>query len=106
MPRETVFSCDRPYTDESAAQSVVGVNWGGEMDGYVQVSTALFNDDGKYVGIDVETGEMVVRQATGDEALRRELWSQGFYVNLDRAGINKLIRHLRTARDKAFGRDE
>lgn len=30
----------------------------------------------------------------------------GFYVDLDRRGINKLIRHLRRARDQAFGRDE
>jgi len=31
---------------------------------------------------------------------------QGFYVWLDRKGINDLIRNLRRARDQAFGRDE
>lgn len=31
----------------------------------------------------------------------KDLW-----VSLDRAGINDLIRHLRRARDAAFGRDE
>lgn len=30
----------------------------------------------------------------------------GWFCDLDRAGINHLIRILRTARDKAFGRDE
>lgn len=30
----------------------------------------------------------------------------GYYVSLDRAGLNKLIRNLRRARDQAFGRDE
>lgn len=30
----------------------------------------------------------------------------GLWMNLDRAGINNLIRSLREARDKAFGRDE
>lgn len=29
----------------------------------------------------------------------------GFFVNLDRAGINNLIRTLRKARDAAFGAD-
>lgn len=30
----------------------------------------------------------------------------GWHVDLDRAGINDLIRVLRRARDQAFGRDE
>lgn len=30
----------------------------------------------------------------------------GFYVTVDRRGINDLIRHLRRARDQAYGRDE
>lgn len=34
------------------------------------------------------------------------LASYGFHVQLDRDGINSLMRHLRRARDQAFGRDE
>lgn len=30
----------------------------------------------------------------------------GWFMSLDRRGINDLIRHLRKARDQAFGRDE
>lgn len=30
----------------------------------------------------------------------------GYHVWLDRRGVNDLIRHLRRARDQAFGRDE
>ena len=30
----------------------------------------------------------------------------GWFVQLDRAGINRAIRLLRQARDQAFGRDE
>lgn len=30
----------------------------------------------------------------------------GWFVQLDRAGINNLIRNLRKARDEAYGRDE
>lgn len=29
----------------------------------------------------------------------------GWYVTLDRDGINRLVRHLRRARDQAFGAD-
>jgi hypothetical protein len=32
--------------------------------------------------------------------------SGGWFVQLDRAGINHLIRSLRKARDQSFGRDE
>lgn len=31
--------------------------------------------------------------------------SNGWFVNLDRSGINRLIRTLRKARDQAFGAD-
>jgi hypothetical protein len=32
--------------------------------------------------------------------------SNGWFVDLDRAGLNRLIRTLRKARDDAYGRDE
>jgi hypothetical protein len=44
------------------------------------------------------------RWATEDEP--EPHFTDGMYVDLDRAGINKLIRNLRRARDQAFGRDE
>lgn len=31
---------------------------------------------------------------------------EGWYVDLDRRAINDLIKHLRRARDRAYGRDE
>jgi hypothetical protein len=34
------------------------------------------------------------------------LGAEGWFVSLDRRKINDLIRHLRRARDQAFGRDE
>lgn len=34
-----------------------------------------------------------------------ESGARGWYVTLDRDQINRIIRHLRTARDAAFGRD-
>jgi hypothetical protein len=101
MPKELIFGSDLPYTEVSSAHSVIGVHWGNEMDDYLQVSTQLVNDDGKYAD-----GYGAVHVAEGAEAERRHLWGQGFYVNLDRKGVNALIRHLRRARDQAFGRDE
>jgi elongation factor P hydroxylase len=46
------------------------------------------------------------RTADGEAAVMRKVWADGFYVSMDRNGINKLIRNLRRARDQAFGRDE
>lgn len=100
MPKELVFGCGLPYSDVSSAQSVVGVHWGREAE-YVQMSTMLFNDDLKYSTFDGE-----VHTSEGQEAFRRKLWAEGFYVDLDRKGINDLIRFLRKARDQAFGQDE
>lgn len=101
MPKELIYGNDPPYTAASSARSVVGVHWGRDGSDYLQVSTSLFNDDLKYID-----GNDVVRQAEGDEAARRELWAQGFYVSLNRNDVNALIRTLRRARDQAFGRDE
>lgn len=101
MPKEVIYGDCPPYTVESSARSVIGVHWDSGGTDYLQVSASLFNDDGKYVD-----GYGNVHQSEGQDALRREVWAQGFYVGLDRKGVNALIRHLRRARDQAFGRDE
>ncbi len=85
MPKEIVadplqFSAEHP--DESC---VVEVSWGREVE-HVQIATTLVHSaDHTKVTRDVEGG---------------------WYANLDRKSINDLIRHLRRARDQAFGRDE
>ncbi len=110
MPRERIFGSDAPYTEASSARSVVGVTW--NRDDHVQVFVELFNDDLKYVSgedypdVVPNDGPIKTRTAEGDEAERRKIWADGFYVSVDRNGINKLIRNLRRARDQAFGRDE
>lgn len=93
MPKENTYGSELPFGPESSAQGVVEVAWSREPAGHVQVAAKLFNDDGS-------------QAMTKDEADRRKLWSQGFYVDLDRDGINRLIRNLRRARDQAFGKDE
>lgn len=101
MPKELIYGSDPPYTDESSARSVVGVHWGRDGNDYLQLSTGLFNDDLKYVD-----GLGDTHTAEGEQAVRRQVWSEGFYVTLNRSNVNALIRHLRRARDQAFGRDE
>lgn len=56
------------------------------------------------VGWNKETGDVQI--ATVNEDADPFSAEGGLYVNLDRRGINDLIRHLRRARDQAFGRDE
>ncbi len=113
MPRERVFGEDAPYTEASSARSVVGVTWSREA-GHVQVFVELFNDDLQYVSGEDYPGvvpsgpgaEVKTRTAEGPDAERRKIWADGYYVTMGRGEINALIRHLRRARDQAFGRDE
>lgn len=86
MPRETIHG----PTDES----VVKVGW---SDHAVQVGVEL-NDTRRITiqGVEIRTSET----STTPETYR------GVWANLDREQINRLIRVLRTARDKAYGRDE
>lgn len=91
MPKEYVLS---PYEyfkteDDDPNRPVVCVKWSRES-GDLQIVTRLrenevFYSEDKNDPIPVE---------------------YGWYVDLDRRGINDLIRILRRARDQAFGRDE
>ncbi len=87
MPRETVYGEQSPGGDQQVP--IVEVLWNREG-GYVQVVTkATDANGGRVAGDSPETH-----------------FTDGMYVNLDRKGINAHIRHLRRARDQAFGRDE
>lgn len=56
------------------------------------------------VGWHSEIGE--VQLATRNTAFPELDASSGWFVDLDRSEINRLIRILRRARDSAFGKDE
>lgn len=59
------------------------------------------------VGWSRETGHVQLGTVMDDEAvLQPTPEGNGWFVTLDRAGINALVRHLRRARDQAYGRDE
>lgn len=75
----------------------------------------FFNEDGRevpqdqqglvQVGWSREVEHVQVVTMSRDPVTFETKW-EGFYVDLDRSGINALIRNLRRARDQAFGRDE
>jgi len=92
MPKEIVYP--RPNPNGTDADVRVEVGWSREQ--YVQIATRKLRE-----GAD-RNAEFV--EATDDEPLRYA-W-EGSFVDLDRWQINDLIRHLRRARDQAFGRDE
>lgn len=86
MPKEYINDMFFGVDDDGVAtgsDSRVRVSWSKEAD-YVQVATT----------------------APDDWTLRPTPEGNGWFVNLDRSGINRLIRFLRRARDDAYGRDE
>lgn len=84
MPKEYVDSCfkleDGPEPGPPVPNFRVKVGWNREV-GYVNIATV--NEEAPLGTVE-----------------------SGLYVDLNRRGINDLIRHLRRARDQAFGRDE
>lgn len=94
MPKEKIvgdsFSPAFGTPEEPTGRSVAVVGWDRET-GHVQLVTKCESMIG---------GRFVPEE---DEGVH---YTDGFYVTLDRRGINDLIRHLRRARDQAFGRDE
>ena len=91
MPRETVYGVPFSSTAEEPAVEqvpVVEVMWGRQ--GTVQIVSRVTDPYGGRFG--GETGEIS--------------YTDGMHVDLDRNGINTLIRNLRRARDQALGRDE
>lgn len=105
MPSETITQPDCPFD--------VRVAWGKDQ-GVVEVATVCHGSPNgaeriaTYVSQWLENAELppVDYQAL---SLRIENppYFDGFHASLqDRRAVNDLIRHLRRARDQAFGRDE
>ena len=122
MPKEVIRGDSVAYgtPDEPRGYGAVEVRWGRET-GYFQIATKCLDafTGETYVPPSVEVQPTfapgTVQATSPDEpqfigeliAVEGPMPVQeGFYVNLDRRGINELIRVLRRARDQAFGRDE
>lgn len=91
MPAQQVYGQQSVAEEDNSPQPVplVDVRWNREG-GYVQIVTKAERADGGRIADDSPDTHV----------------TDGFYVDLDRAGINGVIRNLRRARDQAFGRDE
>lgn len=85
MPKEVVYNSEIFRGDDTSKASMVELHWyrGSES---VQIATT-------------------VRDASTHDPVT-ETVQAGWFINLNRTGINKLIRDLRKARDQAFGPDE
>lgn len=84
MPRESVYGVDGDNT-------AVKVGWSREHE-HVQVGVSASGD--------ISFAEPLPAGVSVSGPY------DGLWVTMDRKGINDLIRHLRRARDAAFGRDE
>lgn len=76
----------------------------------IVIDQSCFNEDGTR-GLRTEVrwsreAEYVQVATVADQLPEEGIEGQGWFCSLDRRGINDLIRHLRRARDQAFGRDE
>lgn len=82
MPKEFV---DSRYLKEGFESEVIKVGWSKESE-HVEMAIC-----------EIKSGEVVEHGYDGETPR---------YIQLDRTGLNRLIRILRRARDDAFGRDE
>lgn len=83
MPKELVYGDAITSEDDLSA---VAVHW--SRDQHVQIVTRVADKE---------------QHGPQDHPIPVEY---GYYVTLNRHGINNLIRNLRRARDQAYGRDE
>lgn len=97
MPTEVIRN--RPEVDDGSLP-YTRVGWGRDAE-YVQLGTVIPESEGGIM--------RHVRPAAGEdggwEPVECPNGEAGWFVQLDRAGINRLIHTLRRARDQAFGRD-
>lgn len=82
MPKEVIHDDDHVYGTENSSPLAVEVGWGRNT--YVQIASL----------------NLEVKETKPDTT------EWGWFVDLDRPMINKLIRVLRRARDQAYGADE
>lgn len=103
MPKEVVYGQGLPYgtpDEPGPARSIVEVSW--SPNSHVQLVTQCV----RAVDLSIyepKPGEPGAEEDLAGQGIPR---AYGVYIDLDRKGINDLIRYLRRARDQAFGRDE
>jgi hypothetical protein len=102
MPKEYTYADTIPYGEDDPGRSVVEVSWSREAE-HVQLATRCMNQSTEGSWRPPWINELI----SEDQPVPTHVFAQdGWYIDLDRNAINKLIRDLRRARDQAFGRDE
>ena len=96
MPREMISSSNHGTNDHPAP--LVQVAWGRET--YVQVGVC-YDDRPRVDG----SGHVPRSEASDEIDSMRVTIPEGLWSDLNRDGINRLIRVLRKARDQAYGVD-
>lgn len=113
MPKEMIHS---RYADSDSPEPVAMLGWGRESE-HVQLAVGLLTEDKRYLetylaqrirnamtpsGVAISDADVVaLARAMASEPIELE----GFWIQLSRDGINKLVRALRRARDAAYGAD-
>lgn len=107
MPKESVYAPPTITALEEAEKAgkparlaqkrKVSVGWSRDM--YVQIGVCWVDETRKPE--DMFNPERAIGETDEDDRVWESQW-----LDLDRHGINELIRKLRRARDAAFGRDE
>lgn len=91
MPKEKITGVEAFLVvgeePQTSGYPLVEVRWNRWPDSYVSVVTRISDCEVPPPGEDI-------------------LASYGYHVQLDRNGINDMIRKLRRARDQAYGKDE
>jgi hypothetical protein len=110
MPKEIISGRYFGTSETPEAHAVVG--WTRDI-GHVELAVAQPYDRQPNIRTipDVLRDELTDPKWTGDSNYAATLeqmiqvYERGWYMQLDRDGINRLIRSLRRARDAAFGKD-
>jgi hypothetical protein len=136
MPKEVIYSSLLPYDEETPAVGIAELGWSRESEYVQIATRCVHRADHSVWHRDEQEWRRAVdlsmqfvqanqepNASTLDAVFSAEeqrflfdflleqfgaglTVADGFFVQLDRRGINDLIRHLRRARDAAFGRDE
>lgn len=105
MPKEVVYADLLPYGEEQSAVSIIEITWSRDAS-HVQIATRCVHaaDHSPFVWPEFE--ELLRGKMGEDDAQSILNMMSGLWATLDRTAINAIIRHLRRARDQAFGKDE
>ena len=98
MPKEIVYD-----NSPNGFNAIVSWSRGEHGSGYVQIATEMREPQTSDAPQNLR--DLVLSWAGSSSDPEHAEGARGLWTTLDRAGINRLIRALRRARDQAFGAD-